>query len=221
MPSDHLSWPASGAFRLLVVLAPGLALDAEAQTDTTTGKRDSLRVHELSEIVVHYLRNAGASMIGGVSVVQGVPPVEYGTNVLGGAVNLMSPSWAESRTQVEVAPAGGSEAQRQGAFAARGGAGAWRYGVSAGYATRDGLSLPDNAGIAYSQPDPGRRTNTDSRITNVSGRLVRQFAGGTEVGLSLFHLDAEKGVAPEGHKDPAVSTVGSGATPTGATRWGS
>lgn len=278
-------WSPSGAWRLLLILAPGLAPDVDAQTDTTGSKRDSLPVLELSEIVVHgvhavpaplpytiveieprtvrqldavavadvaravpaahaqtnsrgetliYLRNAGerqvaafldgallnipwdnrvdlslvpASMIGGVSVVQGVPPVEYGTNVLGGAVNLTSRSWTDSRARAEVALAGGTERQRQGSMAVGGGAGPWLYAVSAGHAARDGLPLARNAGLAFSQLDPGVRTNTDARITNVSGRLVHQFAGSTEVGLSLFHLDAKKGVAPEGHKDPAVSNV--------------
>jgi iron complex outermembrane receptor protein len=148
-----------------------------------------------------------ASMIAGVSVVQGVPPVEYGTNVLGGAVNLTSPSWTDSRTRVDAALAGGSENQRHGTLAARGVVGRWLWGLSAGYAARDGLPLAGGASLAFSQPDPGLRTNTDSRIANVAGRMVHQSAGGTEVGLSLFHLDAEKGVAPEGHKDPAVSSV--------------
>lgn len=277
--------PTRAAWRLLVILAPGLAIDAEAQTDTTAGKRDSLPVHELSEIVVHgvhtvpaplpytivdieprtvrqmdavavadvarlvpaarvqtnsrgetlvYLRNAGerqvaafldgallnipwdnrvdlslvpASMIAGVSVVQGVPPVEYGTNVLGGAVNLTSPSWDGARKRVDAGVAAGTQNQLHGTLAAHGTAGAWAYAAALGHSARDGLSLPANAGLPFSQPDPSLRTNTDSRISNLSGRVVHQFAGGTEVGLSLFHLDAEKGVAPEGHKDPAVSNV--------------
>ncbi len=285
MQSELMHIPVRAALRLLVVLVPGMAIDAEAQTDTTAGKRDSLPVHELSEIVVHgvhlvpaplpytmveiepravaqmdamavanvarlvpaariqtnsrgetliYLRNAGerqvaafldgallnipwdnrvdlslvpASMIGGVSVVQGVPPVEYGTNVLGGAVNLTSPSWEDARPRVEAGATGGSQSQLQGTVAARGGAGPWRYAAALGHSASDGLSLPADANLPFSQPDPGLRTNTDSRITNLSGRTVYRTPGGTEVGLSLFHLDAEKGVAPEGHKDPAVSNV--------------
>ncbi|MBI2614554.1 MAG: TonB-dependent receptor plug domain-containing protein [Gemmatimonadetes bacterium] len=258
---------------------------ARSQTDTTARKRDSLRVHQLSEIVVHgvhavpaplpytiveiepralkqidavavadiarlvpaariqtnsrgetlvYLRNAGerqvaafldgallnvpwdnrvdlslvpASMIAGVSVVQGVPPVEYGTNVLGGAVNLTSPSWGDASEHVEIGVTAGTGSQLQGSLAARGSSGPWTYAAAFGHSTRDGLPLPAAANLPFSQPDPDLRTNTDARITNASGRLVHQFAGGTEVGLSVFHLDAEKGVAPEGHKDPAVSNV--------------
>ncbi len=258
---------------------------AVGQTDTTAPKRDSIPVHQLSEIVVHgvhavpaplpytmveiepkalkqldamavadiarlvpaarmqtnsrgetlvYLRNAGerqvaafldgallnvpwdnrvdlslvpASMIAGVQVVQGVPPVEYGTNVLGGAVNLTSPSWSDATGRVDVGVTAGTQSQLQGSLAARGSSGSWLYAAALGHSTRDGLSLPADANLAFSQPAPDLRTNTDARITNGSGRLVYQFPGGTEVGLSLFHLDAEKGVAPEGHKDPTVSNV--------------
>ena len=270
----------------VLLVAPFVAVPAVAvsQTDTTAGKRDSLRVHQLSEIVVHgvhavpaplpytmveiepkalkqidavavadiarlvpaariqtnsrgetllYLRNAGerqvaafldgallnvpwdnrvdlslipASMIAGVSVVQGVPPVEYGANVLGGAVNLTSPSW-DTRGRVEVGLTGGVGSQLQGSLAARGSSGPWLYAAAVGHSTRDRLPLPSSAILPFAQPDPDWRTNTDARITNASGRLVRQFASGTEIGLSLFHLDAEKGVAPEGHKDPAVSNI--------------
>jgi len=269
---------------LAVVAFLTVPVVAVGQTDTTAGKRDSLRVHQLSEIVVHgvhavpaplpytmveiepkalkqvdavavadlarlvpaariqtnsrgetllYLRNAGerqvaafldgallnvpwdnrvdlslipASMIAGVQVVQGVPPVEYGTNVLGGAVNLTSPSW-DTRGRVEVGLTGGTGSQLQGSLAARGNTGPWLYAVALGHSTREGLPLPTDADLPFSQPDPDWRTNTDARITNASGRVVHQFASGTEVGLSLFHLDAEKGVAPEGHKNPAVSNI--------------
>lgn len=275
--------PRLGVVALVAVLA--LPTSAAGQTDTTAEKRDTLRVHRLSEIVVHgvhavpaplpytmvdiepkalkqidavavadiarlvpaariqtnsrgetlvYLRNAGerqvaafldgallnvpwdnrvdlslvpASMIAGVSVVQGVPPVEYGTNVLGGAVNLTSPSWGDARGRVDLGLTAGTQSHLQGSLAARGSSGPWLLAAALGHSTRDGLPLPADANLPFNQPDPDLRTNTDSRITNVSGRAVHQFAGGTELGLSLFHLDAEKGVAPEGHKDPAVSNI--------------
>ena len=271
----------------VLVVVPFLAVPtlAVSQTDTAAGKRDSLRVHQLSEIVVHgvhavpaplpytmveiepralkqldalavadfarlvpaariqtnsrgetlvYLRNAGerqvaafldgallnvpwdnrvdlslvpASMVAGVSVIQGITPVEYGTNVLGGAVNLTSPSWGDASGRVEIGVTAGTEGQLQGSLGARGSSGPWLYAASLGHSSRDGLPLPANPNLAYSQPDPDLRTNTDARITNASARVVHQFAGGTEMGLSLFHLDAEKGVAPEGHKDPVSTNV--------------
>ncbi len=148
-----------------------------------------------------------ASMVDGLSVVQGVPPVEFGTNVVGGAVNLTSPSWAQAQPRVDATAAAGTQGLRQGTLATRGSFGAWLYAAALGHSTRGGVALPAGADLAFSQPDPDRRTNTDARITNVSGRAARRFSGGAEIGISLFYVDGAKGVAPEGHKDPAVSSV--------------
>ena len=64
-----------------------------------------------------------ASMVAGIQVVQGVPPVEYGTNVLGGAVNLTSPSWESAGGRAEIAVTGGTQRQLQGSLSARGSSG--------------------------------------------------------------------------------------------------
>jgi len=145
-----------------------------------------------------------APMIGGITVVQGVPPVEYGTNVLGGALNLTSPALDDGARRVEIVLSRGTEGQLQGSLAGRGSLGsAWRYALGLGRASRDGLALPAGAELPYNQTDPKIRTNTDQRMTNAAARVVHRFPGGTEVGASLFHVDAEKGVAPEGHLDPA------------------
>ncbi|GBD32670.1 Vitamin B12 transporter BtuB [bacterium HR33] len=281
----------SGAWLIrgwVAALSPFLAAapsDLMAQADTAAARRDSLRVHELSEVVVRgvhatpaplpytavvveprsirqldaisvaevtrvvpathiqtnsrgetlvYLRNAGerqvaafldgallnvpwdnrvdlslvpAPMIAGVQVVQGVPPVEYGANVLGGAVNLTSPTWTDLARRGELSAQLGTEGQIQGTVAYRGSSGGLLYALAASHASRDGLPLPRDANLLFNQPDPDLRTNTDSRITSGSVRLAYLFSGGTEVGLSLLHVDAEKGVAPEGHKDPSVSRV--------------
>lgn len=149
-----------------------------------------------------------AGMVGGVSIAKGVPPVEYGTNVLGGAVNLASRLFertAEPVTEVEVLY--GSETQLRGILSHRGSRGPVAYAASLGYASTDGTPLPRGAALPFSQPDPAIRTNSDARITNGFGRAIYHFNNGTEVGVSVMHLDAEKGVAPEGHKDPALSSV--------------
>lgn len=148
-----------------------------------------------------------ASLVHGLSVVQGVPPVEYGANVLGGAINLRSPSWAQARPPMEASTAAGTMGLLQATVAARGTSGPWLYAGAVGHSTRDAVALPEGANLAFSQLDPDRRTNTDARITSVSARAAHRFAGGGEMGLSLFYVDGAKGVAPEGHKDPAVSTV--------------
>jgi iron complex outermembrane receptor protein len=263
----------------------GATAQALAQGDTALPKRDTLRVHELDEVVIQgsssapavapytvlevppatlaqldafavtdiarvvpaahvqtnsrgeglvYLRNAGerqvatfldgallnvpwdnrvdlsfvpVAMIEGLSVVQGVPPVEYGANAVGGVINLVSPSWADRQTHMETGTAAGTHGLRSAMLAAHGTAAAWRYAAALGHSTRSGIALPGGAQLAFSQPDAGRRTNTDARTTNVSARAAYRFAARNEIGLSLIYVDGAKGVAPEGHKDPAVSNV--------------
>jgi iron complex outermembrane receptor protein len=145
-----------------------------------------------------------APMIGGLTVVKGVPPVEYGTNVVGGALNLTSRTLDDAGRRMEIALSRGTEGQLAGSLAGRGSLGSrWRYALALGRTSRDGLALPAGAALPYNQTDPEIRTNTDQRATNAAARAVHRFRGGTEVGVSLFHVDAQKGVAPEGHLDPA------------------
>lgn len=149
-----------------------------------------------------------AGMVGGISIAKGVPPVEYGTNVLGGAVNLSSRLFGRTLQPVtELELSYGSETQVRGTLSHRGSRGPVGYAASLGYSSTDGMPLPRGAALPFSQPDPAVRTNSDARITNGFGRVIYHFNDGTELGISVMHLDAEKGVAPEGHKNPADSTV--------------
>ena len=149
-----------------------------------------------------------AGMVGGVSIAKGVPPVEYGANVLGGAVNLASRLFERSTDRVtELELSYGSEQQARGVLSHRGSSGPLAYAASVGYSSTDGMPLPRSGSLPFSQSDPGLRTNTDSRIANGFGRAIYRFNSGVELGVTVLHLDAEKGVAPEAHKDPAASSV--------------
>jgi iron complex outermembrane receptor protein len=149
-----------------------------------------------------------AGMVGGVSMAKGVPPVEYGTNVLGGAMNLASRLFERTmRPVTEVEMAYGTEQQTRGVLSHRGSRGPVAYAASLGYSASDGIPLANGAVLPFSQTGSTLRTNTDHRIANGYGRAIYRFNSGAELGVTLLHLDAEKGVAPEGHRDPAVSTV--------------
>jgi iron complex outermembrane receptor protein len=149
-----------------------------------------------------------AGMVGGVSIAKGVPPVEYGTNVLGGAVNLASRVYERTPHPVTEAEFSyGTERQLRTVLSHRASKGPLAYAGSVGYSSADGWSLPRGTNLPFSQSDPAIRTNTDSRIANAFGRLVYMLDNGTEFGLTVLHLDAEKGVAPESHRDPATSSV--------------
>lgn len=255
-----------------------------SQQDTTRGERDTLRVHELSEVTVvapaaggpaasftliriptreiaerdamsaadvarlvpaaHvqtnsrgetllYLRDAGerqvgiffdgallnipwdnridlslvpASAIGGITVAKGVPPVEYGTNVLGGAVNLTSRTPGGDGA-AQAAAAGGTAARRQGSASRLDRAGRFSYQGVVAHSAIDAQPLAGGANLPYNQSNATRRTNTDARITNVFARGAYRLDAASQLGVSLLVVDAEKGVAPEGHLDPTVSRV--------------
>lgn len=147
-----------------------------------------------------------ASVIDGITVAKGVPPIEYGTNVVGGAVNLTTrvPSTA-ARTRL--AARAGSAGRREGTATHSGTVGRVGYEVALGHATIDGWPLPDGAALAFHQPDSDLRTNTDARITNAFLRAVMDAGPVSQIGVTLLVVDGEKGVAPEGHLDPAVARV--------------
>ena len=147
-----------------------------------------------------------APMVGSISAVQGVAPVEFGANVIGGALNLVSPSWRGSGT-LNAEVQAGTEARAQGTASYLGGTGPWSLAAGASYGSIAGLALPAGADLPFGQENPWIRTNTDSRMASLSGRAGLSLPGGESLSLSAFWVDAEKGIAPEGHKDPAVSRV--------------
>ena len=148
-----------------------------------------------------------ASVIGGISVAKGVPPVEYGTNVLGGAVNLTARHPAGPWSETELFARYGSQDRVHSSITHRGTAGRFHYTGAVSYTTVDGFRVSDNAVLPFSQSNESLRTNSDSRVANVFGHGVYTFDSGTRIGVSLLHVDARKGVPPEGHLDPAISRV--------------
>lgn len=146
------------------------------------------------------------AMIAGVTVAKGVPPVEYGANVIGGAVNLTSRA-PELRRRTEVEALAGSAGRRHitAAHVNRAGPALWE--VSLGHARADGWPLPGGVELPFGQADPNLRTNTDHRITNVFLRGAYDLDRRNQLGLSVLLVDAEKGVAPQGHLDPRAARV--------------
>lgn len=142
-----------------------------------------------------------ASVIGGATVAKGPAAVEYGTNVIGGVVNFTS--HAPTARRAEAYGRYGTAEHFAGSALYGGTAGRFSYNVEAGYARQDGFPVPDDADLPFSQPaDTDLRLNTDDRIANAYARGVYAFDG-ARVGLTLLHVDAEKGVAPESHVETA------------------
>ncbi|RMF52966.1 MAG: TonB-dependent receptor [Bacteroidetes bacterium] len=143
-----------------------------------------------------------AGIISGMTVTKGAPAIEYGANVMGGAVNLRSPMLSYEGRFTEAAVAYGTADAFRTTLTHRGRSGAFSYTGSFGYVRQDGLPLPADAHLAYNQPDTDLRTNTDRRIANGFVRGLYTFEDGTRLSLSVLHIDAEQGVAPEGHIPP-------------------
>lgn len=148
-----------------------------------------------------------ASVIGGVTVAKGVPPVEYGANVLGGAVNLTAQTLNTPWSQTDFSSRFGTERRVDGSATHRGRSGRVTFTGSVGYTKTDGFPIPSDADLPFSQVSgSGTRTNTDSRVTNLFANATYDFDR-SHVGVSILHLDAEKGIAPESHLDPTASRV--------------
>ena len=148
-----------------------------------------------------------ANLIGGISVAKGVPSVLYGANVLGGAINLTSRTLENPGTFTQGMAMVGSPEATQARLSHLGRSERLGYAFSLGYTDRDGMALPGDATLPFSQTDDDLRTNTDQQLLSLFGQTTYQFTGGAQLGLTLLHLDGDKGIAPEGHLDPEASRV--------------
>ncbi len=151
-----------------------------------------------------------AGVIGGVTVAKGVPSVLWGANVLGGAINMVSRGLEGEGAVTEVTAQGGSQAFGQGTATHLGRRGPLAWVGSAGFARRAGFALPGDrgeAGLEFSQPSASVRTNTDYRLASGFARVAFEPSPAARFGVSLLHVDSEKGIAPEGNRDPAERRV--------------
>lgn len=148
-----------------------------------------------------------AAMLEGVTVSKGVPSVRYGTNVIGGAVNFQSRSLSQPGTLTEITGALGTAEERRASVTHVGRQGALGYTGAFEYAHHGDYALPAGAEVPFSQRGRSTRTNTDRQFVNGFVRGSYRFESGVQVGASVLHVDAEKGVAPESHIDPAEERV--------------
>ncbi|HYE96442.1 MAG TPA: TonB-dependent receptor, partial [Rubricoccaceae bacterium] len=145
-----------------------------------------------------------AGVVGAVTVAKGPASIEYGANVLGGVINFASRAPVPGERRLEAVGRFGTQANVFGSLLYSGTAGRLGYTAQVGYARHDGFPVAGGADLPFSQAGDDVRTNTDARVANVYARGVYTLGGGTLVGLTLLHVDAEEGVAPEAHLDPAL-----------------
>ncbi|MEM8557341.1 MAG: TonB-dependent receptor plug domain-containing protein [Bacteroidota bacterium] len=140
-----------------------------------------------------------AGLVGGLTVAKGASAVEYGANVLGGAVNLTSPALDGDGRYTELDVLYGTQSTVQANATHYGRSGRFGYAGLLSATRQSGLPLAQDADLAFSQTDDALRTNTDRRMVSGLIRGTYDFERGPQIGFTLLHVDATQGVAPEGH----------------------
>lgn len=142
-----------------------------------------------------------AGLIGHVNATKGAVPIEYGANAVAGAVDLKTRSGGPANLRALVE--GGSYGYGQGALVATLPAGKVDLTFAASALTRDAEPVADLHALPFSQPRSGRRLNSD--LDSVSLFAAARYASGPlSLRGYLLHVDAERGIAPESDRDPAV-----------------
>lgn len=139
-----------------------------------------------------------------ISTTPGVSSVLYGANASGGVIEIIPAS--------EDFPASFDAQGGEGGFFDGGAVLSGRIGdiggaVSGGFTRRDGAPAPRGADLAFSQGDGALRTNTDFSRANGVAHIETALGSGADISASLLAVDAEFGIAPEGHLDPEEGRV--------------
>jgi iron complex outermembrane receptor protein len=143
-----------------------------------------------------------APLIGEITVVKGGAPIEYGANTVAGVVDLHTRRGAADGSGLTALAEGGSHGYFSGAAVGTWASDRYEATAAAGYLSRDAFALSDPSAAPFSQPDDDARTNTDLDAWTLFGAAGGEL-GGLRARVSLLHVDAERGIAPEGHVDPA------------------
>lgn len=140
-----------------------------------------------------------AGLIGGLTVIKGAVPVEFGANAVAGVVDLQT-----RRANISEGAVGGfTGLAERGTLGFTNLAGVVTVGnddfdvtLSGGYVRRDATPLADRSSTPFSQGPGNRRTNTDLDSFSVFAAIGNRF-GPVETRLSVLHNRTERGIAPE------------------------
>jgi iron complex outermembrane receptor protein len=141
-----------------------------------------------------------AGLIGTVRATKGAVPLEYGTNAVAGAVDLLTRSGGPGgfRAMGSAGPLGFAE----GAAIATLPAGGFDFTFAGSAMTRDAQAVASLDALPFSQPRTRGRLNTDLRTVSGFGAVAFE-TGPLTIRTSLLHFDARRGIAPESDRDPA------------------
>ena len=148
-----------------------------------------------------------SEVVGEISIAKGVPSVLYGSNVLGGAINMTSRQLRSPGNFSQLSGILGSHGSQQARMTWLRRTERFQSTVFAGISDQNGFSLPRNAGLSYGQNASDLRTNTDRQMRSVFGQMSFGVTGEGSIGVSFLRFDGRKGIAPEGHVNPMVANV--------------
>lgn len=142
-------------------------------------------------------------LIGRVEVVKGAAPVEFGTNTVAGVADLQTRRGSEAGTGLTAFGELGTLGYQNAAVV-----GTWKgtnaeATVAVGRSARDAISVADLDALPFNETGDEGRTNTDLDAWSGFAAAGADF-GAVRARASLLHIDAERGIAPEGHLNPAV-----------------
>ncbi len=143
-----------------------------------------------------------AGLIGTVRATKGAVPIEYGANAVAGAIDLETRSGGPAgwRAMGSV----GRHGFADGSAIATLPAGGLDLTLAASALTRDAEPVASLEALPFSQPDSGRRVNSDLRSVSGFGAVSLTY-GPLVARMSLLHFDAERGIAPESDRDPRLA----------------
>ena len=145
-----------------------------------------------------------AGIVDSVRVSASAAPIEYGPNTVLGTVDIRTRADADSGLAGLQAGFGSQGARTLSASAAAQAAGIDWF-IGGGYREIDGESVSDPTVIPFGPVVDGYRANTDLQSTSLFIAAGRRFDSGA-ARLSLFSVDADRGIANAGHIDPAVGS---------------
>lgn len=146
-------------------------------------------------------------MLQNLNVVKGAPSLLYGPNTMGGVVNMMTRELESEGRYTEISSQGGTPGRakvllthlvRDRNLSSVG---------SVGFSDSKGFRVPSGVDLPFGQDDSSVRLNTDASIRHGFFRLAYDLPNDGQAAVAFLHIDGDKGVAPEGHKDPEVSKV--------------
>lgn len=139
-------------------------------------------------------------IIGKISMSGTAGSILYGANVLGGAVDISSSERASAGYGGILRVQAGEADSKLYSITHDGKSGDFNYLANFSYSKSDGIILSENSFDLLNQNmESNIRTNTDYKRISAYARAEYEM-GGTTLGISINHIDAEKGIAPEGHK---------------------